>query len=213
MLENNTPMQKQPATPRSPFVFDLRELDRRAGSLREYRRSVPAPAWLGLDLIGVPEGAPLALDLRLESVTEGVLVTGTVTAPLTGQCGRCLDPLSDELDVDVCELFAYPDSATDETTERDEIHRIDRDLLDVEPMVRDAVVLGLPWTPLCRPDCAGLCPTCGQRLDDLPAGHAHDEIDPRWAALARFAEVSPEADEDGSPDATDKRSTRTTSQE
>jgi uncharacterized protein len=186
MPENTTPMHRHQPAERSPFAFDLRELGRRAGSLREYRRSVPAPAGLGLDLVGVPEGAPLLLELRLESVTEGVLVTGTVAAPLSGQCGRCLDPLSDELTVDVCELFAYPDSTTDETTEQDEIHRIDGDLLDVEPVVRDAVVLGLPWTPLCRPDCAGLCPTCGQRLDDLPAGHAHDVIDPRWAALEKL---------------------------
>jgi uncharacterized protein len=183
MPENNTPMSQRHAGERSPLVFDLRELGRRAGSLREYRRSVPAPADLGLDLVGVPEGAPLALELRLESVTEGVLVTGTITAPVTGQCARCLDPISDEFDVEVCELFAYPNSATDETTELDEIQRIDGERLDVEPMVRDAIVLGLPWTPLCRPDCAGLCPTCGQRLDDLPADHAHDMIDPRWAAL------------------------------
>jgi uncharacterized protein len=197
------------ATPRSQFVFDLRELGRRAGTLREYRRSVPAPAGLGLDLIGVPEGAPLALELRLESVTEGVLVTGTVTAPLTGQCGRCLDPVSDELVVDVCELFAYEDSATDETTERDEVHRVDGEQIDVEPVVRDAVVLALPWTPLCREDCSGLCPDCGQRLDDLPAGHAHEVIDPRWAALAGFAAENSAADEDGTAEASDS----TTSQE
>ncbi|SHF60890.1 uncharacterized protein SAMN05443575_0426 [Jatrophihabitans endophyticus] len=196
MPENTTPMQ-QPATtpaaqpdPRSPLVFDLRELGRRAGSLREYRRRVPAPANLGLDVIGVPVGAPLDLELRLESVTEGVLVTGTVAAPLTGQCGRCLDPVSDELEVDVCELFAYAHSATDTTTEQDEVYRVDGELLDVEPVVRDAVVLALPWTPLCRPDCAGLCPDCGQRLDDLPAGHAHETIDPRWAALAALTEDS-----------------------
>src|SRR6059058_5245890 len=99
MPENTTPMHQQPAAQRSPFAFDLRELGRRAGSLREYRRSVPAPAGVGLDLIAVPEGAPLTLDLRLESVTEGVLVTGTITAPLVGQCGRCLDQVSDELRV------------------------------------------------------------------------------------------------------------------
>ncbi|MDT4917522.1 MAG: hypothetical protein QOH89_2222 [Pseudonocardiales bacterium] len=186
MPENTTPMHRHPAAHRSPLAFDLRELGRRAGSLREYRRSVPAPAGLGLDVIEVPEGAPLALDVRLESVTEGVLVTGTVTAPITGQCARCLDPISDELAVDFCELFAYPRSTTEQTTGADEIHRIHGDLLDVEPVVRDAVVLALPWTPLCRPDCAGLCATCGQRLDDLPDGHAHEMIDPRWAALEKL---------------------------
>ncbi len=185
MPENSTPVPRgtPPTDPRSPLVFDLRELGRRAGALRSYRRRVPAPAGLGLDLIRVPAGALLDLDLQLQSVTEGVLVTGTVTAPLVGECGRCLDPVSEDLVVELCELFAYPDSATDETTEPDEVHRIDHDLVDVEPVVRDAVVLSLPWTPLCRADCAGLCPTCGQRLDELPAEHAHDLIDPRWAAL------------------------------
>jgi uncharacterized protein len=189
------PQTPRYANPRSLFVFDLRELGRRPGSMREYQRSVPAPAELGLDVIGVPEGAPLELDLRLESVTEGVLVTGTLSAPLTGQCARCLDPISDDLNVDVCELFAYADSATDETTEKDEVYRVDAELIDVEPVVRDSVVLALPWTPLCRPDCAGLCPTCGQRMDDLPDDHSHDQLDPRWAALAAFAE--PVGDSDG----------------
>jgi uncharacterized protein len=181
------PTNGSPA-PRSPFVFDLRELGRRPGSMREYRRSVPAPAAIGFDLIGVPDGAPLDLDIRLESVSEGVLVTGTVTAPLTGQCGRCLDPITDDLDVEIMELFAYAHSSTDETTEQDEVRRVDGELIDIEPVVHEAVVLGLPLTPLCRPDCAGLCPDCGQRLDDLPAGHAHDRIDPRWAKLAAFTD-------------------------
>jgi len=168
--------------------------------MREYRRSLPAPAELGLDLIAVPEGAPLVLDVRLEAVTEGVLVTGTVTAPVRGECGRCLEPISDELSVDVCELFAYAGSTTDETTEQDEVHRVNGDHLDVEPVVRDAVVLALPFQPLCRPDCGGLCPSCGQRLDELPAGHTHDVIDPRWAALAAFTD----ADRNGAAKTEDK---------
>jgi uncharacterized protein len=181
MHENTTP--KRHLDPHAALVLDTRSLGRQPGSMRTVRRRVPAPAELRLDLVEVPEGAPLDLDLRLESATEGVLVTGTVTAPITGECGRCLDPVFDELAVDICELFAYPGSVTDETTEQDEVDRIVDDLIDVEPVVRDAVVLALPVAPLCRPDCAGLCPTCGQRLDDLPADHAHETLDPRWAAL------------------------------
>jgi len=205
MPEETTPTQhgSNRADPRSPFVIDVREVGRRPGSMRAYRRSVPAPTWLGLDIIGVPEGAPLAFELRLESVTEGVLVTGSASGPLTGECGRCLDPVSDELVVDFCELFAYRDSATDRTTEQDEVHRLDGDYLDVEPVVRDAVVLGLPFTPLCRPDCAGLCPTCGQRLDDLPPDHAHDVLDPRWAALAAFTDAA-QGDSPASAEAPDQ---------
>jgi uncharacterized protein len=175
--------------PRSPFVLDTREVGRRAGSQRDYRRELSAPAQLGLDMIGVPEGAPLTLTVRLESVTEGVLATGTVTGELVGECGRCLSGFTDGLDVEFVELFAYPNSATDETTDADEVSRLEGDHLDLEPVVRDAVVLSLPLTPLCTPECAGLCSECGERLDDLPAGHTHTRIDPRWAALTeRFSD-------------------------
>jgi uncharacterized protein len=192
MPENSTPYPHR-ADPRSPYVFDVRPLGRRPGSMREQRRRPPAPAGLGSDLIGVPEGAPLAVDVRLESVTEGVLVTGTVTAPLAGECARCLDPITDELVVDLVELFAYPNSATDETSGADEVPRSEADHIDIEPVVRDLVVTALPWTPLCRPDCAGLCPTCGRRLDEVPAEHGHESIDPRWAALAGLVTEQPES--------------------
>lgn len=182
MPVNSSPRHR--LDPRGPFILDIRELGRRAGSMRTLERVVPAPAGLSLEVVGVPEGAPLRLDLVLQSVTEGVLVTGTVAVSVRGECSRCLDPVSYDLDVDVCELYAYPDSATDETTDEDEISRIVDDLIDVEPAVRDLVVLALPMSPLCREDCAGLCVDCGQRLDDLPADHAHEQLDPRWAALA-----------------------------
>jgi uncharacterized protein len=183
MPENTTP--RPHLDPRDPFVIDIRRLGG-AGSMVTDRRRVPAPAGLTHDLVGVPEGAPLDLDLQLESATEGVLVTGMVTTTVAGECGRCLAPVTDEFAVEVFELFAYPGSATAETTDEDEVDRVVDDMIDVEPVVRDAVVLGLPLTPLCRPDCAGLCSTCGQRLDDLPAGHAHEVLDPRWAALTEW---------------------------
>lgn len=176
--------------PRSPYVLDIRDLGRRPGSMQVWRRRLPTPDGLGSDVIGVAEGALLDLDLRLESVSEGVLITGRISAPVQGECGRCLDPVEDTLDVDVCELFAYPDSLTDATTEDDEVHRIRDDLIDLEPVVRDDVVLALPRTPLCRPDCAGLCSECGQRLDDLPSEHTHDSTDPRWAALTSMSTLT-----------------------
>ena len=152
--------------------------------MREYRRSVPAPAGLGLDLIGVPEGAPLALDSGWSRSPRACSSRARSRRRSPASAGGASNRSPTSCVVDVCELFAYPDSTTDETTEEDEVYRVDERLLDLEPVVRDAVVLALPWTPLCRPDCAGLCPTCGQRLDDLPAGHTHDQLDPRWAALA-----------------------------
>jgi uncharacterized protein len=150
--------------------------------MREVHRTAPAPERLGVDLIGVPPGADLELDLRLESVMEGVLVSGTATVPLSGECGRCLEPVSDELTVDLQELYSYEGGGEGGTDE--ETARMEGDLLDLEPVLRDAVVLALPLTPLCREDCSGLCVDCGERLDDLPEDHAHGAPDPRWAGLA-----------------------------
>jgi uncharacterized protein len=170
--------------PRQPLVLNVRELSRRPGSMRAVRRRVPAPADLAVELARVPPGEPVELDLRMEAVVEGVLVSGTLTAPVSEECGRCLDPFVSTLTVEVQELFAYPDSATDDTADADEVHRLVGDLLDLEPVVRDAVVLALPLSPVCREECRGLCPTCGSRWDDLPADHIHETFDPRWAALA-----------------------------
>lgn len=170
--------------PRLPLVLDTRDLPRRPGAMRTVSRVVQAPASLRVEMIGVPEGADLMLDLRLESVSEGVLVSGSVSGPVEGECGRCLRTISDTVDVNIQELFAYEHSTTDETTEDDEVGRLRGDLIDLEPTVRDAVVLALPANPLCRQDCPGLCPECGAYWDDLPADHSHQQVDPRWAALS-----------------------------
>ena len=107
------------------------------------------------------------------------------TAPLVGSCARCLEPIEDALELDVQELFAYSGSTTEATSEEDEVRLVEGERIDLEPMVRDAVVLGLPLAPLCDEDCAGLCAECGQRSDDLPDDHTHEQLDPRWAGLAQ----------------------------
>jgi uncharacterized protein len=161
------------------LVIDTRELGRQAGAMKVVRASVPAPADLGIDVIGVPPGSPIELDVRLESVVEGVLVTGTAVVALRGECVRCLVEISDTLEVDIQELYVNPDS---EATE-DEASRLEGDLVDLEPLLRDDVVLDLPFQPVCREDCAGLCVECGANLNDDP-DHTHGEpIDPRWEAL------------------------------
>ncbi|WP_299958242.1 DUF177 domain-containing protein [uncultured Modestobacter sp.] len=166
------------------WKVELRELGRRAGSMTEWDKTLPAlPGW-GVEMIGVPEGAPVGLHLRLESVMEGVLVSGQVEAPVTGQCARCLEPVEDTLTLDVQELYAYAGSTTEATSGEDEVRRIDGELLDLAPLVRDTVVLTLPLSPTCTPDCSGLCVDCGERLDDLPPDHTHEVVDPRWAGLA-----------------------------
>jgi uncharacterized protein len=150
--------------------------------------TVSCPSRIGLDLIGIDKGAPLELDLRIESVSEGVLVTGTVSGPTSGQCARCLTPVTGDVEIELTELFAYPDSATDETTDADEVARVGRsrgaDTIDLEQPIIDAVGLALPFTPLCDTECLGLCPQCGVALATAEPGHHHDLIDPRWAKLA-----------------------------
>lgn len=190
--------------PRAPLVLDTRELGRRPGSQRTKTFEAPAPADLGIEVLRVPEGSPIELDLRLEAVMEGVLVTGTAAARLEGECVRCLERIHDDVEVDLQELFVYDEDDTVSDDSDDEelgVSRMDGDRLDLEPLVRDAVVLSLPFQPLCQDDCPGLCPECGARLADDP-GHRHDgPIDPRWAALAGLTQ-----DDESAGDPADKRS-------
>jgi uncharacterized metal-binding protein YceD (DUF177 family) len=183
----------------NPWRLDLRELGRRAGSMQEIDRTAPAPEGWRVELIGVPAGGDVHLRLRLESVMEGVLVTGDLDVPVTGSCARCLEPIEDTLQLDVQELYAYEGSTTEATSEEDEVRRIEGDFLDLEPLVRDTVVLSLPLAPVCTADCAGLCVDCGLRLDDLPAHHTHEVVDPRWAALAQKFGTDPSTSSPGTP--------------
>jgi uncharacterized protein len=123
---------------------------------------------------------------------EGVLVTGTARAALEGECVRCLEPISEEIEVRFQEQFVYDDREVDPDEEL-EVSKLQDDLVDLEPLLRDAVVLALPFQPLCEDDCPGLCAECGARLADDP-DHTHGEpVDPRWAALATLTE--PEQDD------------------
>jgi len=181
--------------PRAPLVLDTRELGRRPGSQRTVTLTAEAPAELGIEILGVPEGSEVEFDLRLEAVMEGVLVTGSAKAELEGECARCLEPIEEEITIDIQELFLYDDSrdaaASSDDDEETDVRRTEGDLVDLEPVLRDAVVLALPFQPLCQDDCPGLCTECGARLADDP-DHRHDEpVDPRWAALQDLA-----ADED-----------------
>ncbi|MCV7154232.1 YceD family protein [Mycolicibacterium pyrenivorans] len=177
---------------RSPLVIDIARLGRRPGSMMTLETTVASPSRIGLDLIAVAEGAPLELDLRLESVSEGVLVTGTVSGPTSGECARCLQPITGEVEIELTELFAYPDSTTDETTDADELHRVRHEggseSVDLEQPIIDAVAMALPFSPVCGPDCAGLCPECGVPLAAAGPDHHHEQIDPRWAKLASLRE-------------------------
>ena len=168
------------------FVFDMRALGKRPGEFKDERRTAVVPDDLGSGLVLVPAGSDVLLDLRFEAVSEGVLVTGSASASLTGECARCLDPLTSTIEVSFQELYRYlPDPGEDENDVEERF--LDGDLLDLEPAFRDAVVLALPLSPLCRDDCPGLCAECGARLADVGPEHGHrDKVDPRWGALAKL---------------------------
>jgi uncharacterized protein len=196
--------------PRGALVFDMRSLGRQAGSSRTQQLTVPAPDHLFLELARVPVGDEVKLDLKFEAVTEGVLVTGSATAPLGGECARCLTPLASSVTADFTELYLYPQDKHDkhhqhekhdkrhqhdkherfdDDTEQDdeELRYLDGDQLDLEPVLRDAVVLALPMSPLCREDCPGLCVECGVPLADAGPDHRHEAAtDPRWAGLKQY---------------------------
>ena len=150
--------------------------------MRKMSPTLPAPADIAVGMIGVPKDADVQVDMRLEAVMEGVLVTGTARTPLAGECSRCLDPLTAEIVVDFQELFFY---SAEDAAEDDSL--LNGDLLDLEPTFRDAVVLALPLSPVCSDDCAGLCVDCGVKLAEAGPDHRHEKIDARWASLQGLA--------------------------
>lgn len=162
----------------TPFDLAVHDLVHRPGEMRERTLSFAAPEQLGEGIAHVSAGTPVEIDVRLEGLHEGILVTADIRTTADGECVRCLDPLTLPVEVDFQELFAYsPDEAVDFAVRDDHV--------DLEPVVRDAVVLSLPFQPVCRPDCPGLDPSTGEKL----AGPAEDQPpapDPRWAALEGF---------------------------
>ena len=162
--------------PYSVAVFDLMH---QPGQSKELTLEVTVPEKLGEGMISVPAGTTMQIDLRLEALHDGILASGDVDAIAEGQCVRCLTDVSERVQVDFQELFAYTkDEAFDF-----EVHD---DHVDLEPLVRDSVVLALPFQPVCRPDCPGLDPETGERLADHPDREPREITDPRWSALAEF---------------------------
>ncbi len=165
-----------------PLVVGVADLLRRQGNHRQEHVEALLD---GLRGTGgrVSEGAPVTIDLRLESVNAGIVATGTVSAAWEGECRRCLRPIHSRLVAPVQEIFET-DPVDGETS------KLDIDRIDLEPLARETVLLELPLAPLCREDCAGLCPVCGadKAAEAANGGCGHDEaaVDLRWAALSEL---------------------------
>ena len=172
-------------------IIDVRDLLAQPGSTRRTTVREPVPG-MSAGLAAVPEDRPLEADLLLESLVEGILVTGDVRGTEVLSCARCLTPVEQAFELHVQELFV-PGATAD-----DDEYPVDEGAIDLEPMLRDAIVLAMPFAPLCGPDCQGLCERCGGNRN-LGECACEPETDSRWEALARLDLGAPEADSETTP--------------
>jgi uncharacterized protein len=187
------------------FKLNTYELPRRAGEMKEYELDIVVKEKFGVDLISIPAGEFIEVDARLESVTEGILLSAEVYAVAQGECIRCLDPVEIVIERKIQELYNYEptnergkkkkrtaEDITSEDLDGAEEFMMDGDILDLETPIRDAIVLSLPTNPVCSQDCLGLCPECGGKWAELPEEHAHEVIDARWASLGGITLEDPD---------------------
>lgn len=161
----------------TPFRIGIRDLVGKPGQMRAHGIDAAFDDKVGEGLAAVAPSETIAIDVRLESVHEGILATGVASTTADAECSRCLLPFRMPVEVDFVELFAY------DRSEDSEFQVVD-DAIDLEQVVRDAVVLALPFNPVDRPDCAGLDPITGERLAPGTEWSPPEQLDPRWAALA-----------------------------
>jgi uncharacterized protein len=181
------------------YQFNTHEVPRRAGEMKEYQLDLEILESVGVPLVAVAAGDVIEVDMRLESVAEGILLSADVYAVAKGECIRCLDPVEITVERKIQELYRYEptnekggkrkksgrnDRADEVDLEEDDELWLDGNVMNLETPIRDAIVLDLPVNPLCSEDCLGLCPDCGEKWEKLPEGHSHEVIDARWAGLA-----------------------------
>jgi uncharacterized protein len=164
-----------------PFFLPVRDIVRRPGEMREHDFTVTLPEKWGEGIVALETGTELELEVRLESVHEGILVSGTAYGTYQGVCGRCLTDIAAPVEVEFQELFAYPG-------EEETDFEVQDDHVDLETLVRDAAVLSLPFQPVCQPDCPGLDPKTGERLTESTGTEQAAPIDPRWSALQQITD-------------------------
>lgn len=172
---------------KSPFVASIVDLPHQEGSVRDYDFEFLTPDDFGTEMFAVETGSALTAHLSFASVQEGVFVSGSARALAHGRCSRCLREFTVEMNEQVAEIVYYPERIAaliaDGDEEAEDFPVVQDDAIDLEPILRDALVLAMPFTPLCEPDCEGLCAGCGKAWRDLPDDHHHEDLDPRFAAL------------------------------
>ena len=180
----------------NPFLLNTHELPRRTGEMKEYQLDIESNARIGVPLIAVPEGDVIEVDVRLESVTEGVLLSADIYAVAIGECIRCLDPVEQVVERKIQELYRYEPTnekgrkkrrvEDDVDLDMEDELQMEGDVMNLEIPIIDAIILALPVNPLCSEECLGLCPDCGEKWEKLPEGHAHEVVDARWSGLEKL---------------------------
>ena len=159
----------------SPFVISVADLLRRPGHRRqlELRGSIGELSSAGT---AVGAGDEVELTVGLEAIPEGVVADGRLAAPWRAECRRCLGQVTGRVEVEFHELF-------ERTPKEGETYPLGHEEIDLDPLIREALLLTLPLAPLCEAGCRGICPTCGADLNEGPCGCPPAGRDPRWAAL------------------------------
>ena len=204
---------------KNPFLFNTHDLPRRPGEMREYELTIDSHETLGFEVLAIAQDEPIDIDLRIESVAEGVLATATVRTEASGECGRCLDPVFYDVDESFQELYEYVEDprqarkknkpgkpgnkrtqkSDDDDLDEDLVRQMDGELIDLDGPIRDAIILNLPINPLCDAECPGLCPDCGLKWIELPEDHEHAPADIRWAGLENWKSGDTGSGTAGSP--------------
>jgi uncharacterized protein len=170
---------------KAPFLVNIAAMRPATGGRHHVTRTGRLDG-LAITSSSVAADADVMVDVDLEVVDGGVVATGSVSSRWVGECRRCLRPVSGELRAEVREVFERAprlrEGVLDEADEA-ETYPLTGDTLDLAPLARDALLLELPLAPLCRDDCAGLCPTCGADLTEHPCDCSQQSINPVWAAL------------------------------
>jgi uncharacterized protein len=160
---------------------DVSELLRRPGASERVRID-PCLDGLRVPLAWVPDDEPLHTNVLLEALVDGIHVTGVVAGELALECRRCLREFAQPFALELNDVFLYPGEADDEG----DVYRVEGEAIDLEPLIRDVVMLAMPLNPLCREDCKGLCTTCGADLNEVDCGHSQEPVDLRWAGLEQL---------------------------
>ncbi|PJM74323.1 DNA-binding protein [Bifidobacterium primatium] len=198
----------------SPWAVSIAQVASRPGQSKSVDADFPAPSGIGDEVISIKEGAPVHVCGSFDSIVDGLVLTASVTAPVTAECSRCLKPLNANHTITVTAFFPYAPDVHDQRRkgghgeeevdiiageeEGDDTYPLagNNTFADIEALLRDNLVESLPLKPLCRPDCQGLCPQCGEDLNEHP-DHHHEVSDIRWSALESLkAQLEAEAGDD-----------------